>query len=340
MITMRKLLAIDAGGTSSRAIVLDISGRCLGFGRAGSGNPTARGIDSAAAQLAAAANLAAAGDASPTDPGSFAVIALAGAPSVAFAQRLSEGFAPLGFDGDVFLEPDLLGTYFSGTAALEGSALIAGTGAVAGRVSGGRLDFARGGTGWLLGDAGSGFWIGRRIARAVVAFLDHLGPETALTDPVLDAFGITREAGQSRGRSQTLVRLIDEIYDRSPVELARLAPLAFDAQGDPIARDILAAAAAELATLLEATRGDDARGPIVLGGGILSAGMRRAPAIFSGPLEAASGGAELIPVSDGVVGAAVLALRHAGVSVDDGMLDRIRQGVAELRTEDTGTGLR
>lgn len=335
---MRKILAIDAGGTSSRAVVLDLSGRCLAFGRAGSGNPTARGIDGAADQLAAAAELAAKGDASPTDRGSSAVIALAGAPSAIFAERLSERFTPLGFDGGVALEPDLLGTYYSGTVAQEGSALIAGTGAVAGQVRLGRLDFARGGTGWLLGDAGAGFWIGRRIARSVVAALDHLGPETALTGAVLEQFGIQREPGQSRGRSQVLVRLMDAIYALRPVELARLAPLAFGALDDPIARDILTAAAGELGKLLAATRGGDARGPIVLGGGILSAGMRLAPSIFAGPLESAADGAELIAVSDGVVGAAVLGLRQAGVSVDASMLVRIQEGVERLRAEASSPG--
>lgn len=330
---MRKILAIDAGGTSTRAVILDMSGRCLAFGRAGSGNPTARGIDGAVDQLAAAAGLAAAADRSPTGHGSSAVIALAGAPSAEFAARLSERFAPLGFDGRVLLEPDLLGTYYSGTIAQEGSALIAGTGAVAGRVSRGRLDFARGGTGWLLGDAGAGFWIGRRVARAVVAALDHLGPETALTGAVLDLFEIEREPGQSRGRSHTLVRLMDEIYGLQPVELARLAPLAFGVLDDPIAREILIAAGGELGTLLAATRGDDARGPIVLGGGVLAAGMRLVPSIFAGPLEAASGGAELIPVADGIVGAAVLGLRQAGVSVDGELFSRIHKSVTRLRPE-------
>ncbi|MEO6943710.1 MAG: BadF/BadG/BcrA/BcrD ATPase family protein [Lacisediminihabitans sp.] len=335
---MQKILAIDAGGTSSRAVVLDLSGRCLAFGRAGSGNPTARGIDSAVDQLAAVASLVSGRDPSPTGYGSSAVIALAGMPSAAFRERLSERIAPLGFDGGVSLEPDLLGVYYSGTIAQEGSALIAGTGAVAGRIRQGRLEFTRGGTGWLLGDSGAGFWIGRRIARAVVAALDHLGPDTALTEAVLTLFDIRSEPGQSRGRPQTLVRLMDKIYELRPVELARLAPLAFGALDDPIARDILVEAAGELGALLETTRGDDARGPIVLGGGILSAGMKLAPSIFAEKLEVAADGAELIVVPDGVVGAAVIGLMRAGVSVDEEIFLRIQNGVELLRTADFSAG--
>ena len=50
--------------------------------------------------------------------------------------------------------------------------LIAGTAFVAARIRGGQLDRVVGGKGWLLGDAGGGFWIGHAVARAVVASLD------------------------------------------------------------------------------------------------------------------------------------------------------------------------
>lgn len=341
MVTMRKILAIDAGGTSTRAVILDSTGRCLAFGRAGSGNPTAVGVDGAVAQLAAAAERAVAGDASPADRGSPALIALAGAPSSVFAKRLSARFAPLGFGGELILEPDLLGTYYSGAFERHGYALIAGTGAVAGRVADGRLDGVHGGTGWLLGDAGSGFWIGRRIARAVVAALDGLGPETALTALMLGSLGVEEQPGGLRGRPQALIHLMDALYALRPVDLARLAPLAFEALDDPVSSGILHAAAEELARLLAATRVDGVDGPVVLGGGLLAAGMRVAPSIFADRLADAADGAELIAVPDGVVGAAVLALRREGVDVDGRLFSRIRDDVARVRaaTEDGEGGV-
>ncbi|MHC5905222.1 hypothetical protein ACVNF4_15160, partial [Streptomyces sp. S6] len=50
----------------------------------------------------------------------------------------------------------------------DGLALIAGTGSVAARVRGRVLTATSGGDGWLLGDDGSGFWIGRRAVRAAL----------------------------------------------------------------------------------------------------------------------------------------------------------------------------
>ena len=52
-------------------------------------------------------------------------------------------------------------------------------------------------------------------------------------------------------------------------------------------------------------------------------------------LASALTGAELIQARDGVVGAAVLGLTRAGVSVDAAMQDRIGRGVARLRQSAT-----
>jgi glucosamine kinase len=333
---MPTILAMDAGGTSTRAVILDASGRCLGFGRAGAGNPTSAGIEQAVDQLGLAAERACTAIDAP-DPGSFAVISLAGSTSGAFRVRLAERLAVLGFTGEPSLQPDLLGTFYSGTIESGGSALIAGTGTVAGRIAGGALDFTRGGTGWLLGDSGSGFWIGRRVARAVVASLDGLGPDTALTELVLSSLGLAHEPGLLRGRPPVLIHLMERLYALRPVDLARLAPFAFESRDDSVARGILVDAADALAHLLAATRSADDNGPIVTGGSILSAGMRVAPEIFAASLTVAAGGAELVSVPDGTVGAAVLGLRLAGVAVDDAIFSRLRTGVSELSGAASGS---
>ncbi len=61
---------------------------------------------------------------------------------------------------------------------------------MAARIREGRLDRVAGGRGWLLGDAGGGFWIGHAVARAVVASLDGQGQGTALTGLVLEVMRI------------------------------------------------------------------------------------------------------------------------------------------------------
>ena len=80
-----------------------------------------------------------------------------------------------------------------------------------------------GGRGWLLGDAGGGFWIGHAVAWAVVASLDGQGQGTALTDLVLDAMGIeadTTTVTDVQRRCGSWSRL----YARPPVSLADHSP--------------------------------------------------------------------------------------------------------------------
>ena len=346
---MRKILAVDAGGTSSRAVLLDRSGACSGFGRAGGGNPTAVGAVAAVEALGLAAERALGARVSPSADDLLVVIALAGTATPPFLALLDERLAALGLGGRTIIEPDLLGTFCSGTALSDGYAVIAGTGAIAARVVDGHLHTVKGGSGWLLGDTGSGFWIGQQVARAVVASLDGLGPPTALTQLLLEATGIERTGAQSRGRSEELSRLVHELYALRPVELSRFAPLAFaavdtastTAQPDTVARDILDAAASAIGRVLASALEPEAGGVIVpgvnvprvivLGGSVLAAGLARVPAIFTHRLQAVVGVAQLVPVEDGIVGAAVLAFRHIGVEVDDALHRRLTAEVSRAR---------
>lgn len=320
---MPNILAIDAGGTSTRAVIVDESGNCLGFGQSGGGNPISAGFGPALAALADATSMA---QATSGPRLSSALIAMAGATSRMPRQELKERFIALGLHGELALESDLLAMFRSGTLASGGYALIAGTGSVAAHIEDGVLRSVSGGAGWLLGDGGSGFWIGHRVARAVVAYLDGRGAATALTDALLGELALVDTGEHAHGRRRVLLDLIDALYAMPPVELSRFAPLAFRATDDPVARDILAAAADELVGTLTAIRPADAVGPVVLGGSILGSGNPVASA-----LTAALPGAHLIPARDGVVGAAVLALMRAGIRVDAGLQNRIAHGVTQFQ---------
>jgi N-acetylglucosamine kinase-like BadF-type ATPase len=332
MVTMLSVLAIDAGGTSTRAVIVDEGGQCLGFGHSGAGNPISVGFEPALASLTAATRMAL--ESSPSaEPISSAMIAMAGATSRMPREELTRRFTELGLSGELALESDLLAMFRSGTLSASGYALIAGTGSVAARIEAGTLGTVSGGAGWLLGDGGSGYWIGHRVARAVVAFLDGRGPETSLTPALLSAVGLTATGERAHGRARVLLDLIDALYAMPPVELSRFAPLAFQARGDAVSDGILRAAAARLVDTLAAIRPEHADGPVVLGGSILGAMPGGNPVAQA--LASALEGAELIQARDGVVGAAVLGLTRAGVAVDAPMQDRIGRGVASFRQRTT-----
>ncbi|MGK9146689.1 hypothetical protein KXS11_03555 [Plantibacter flavus] len=320
---MRRTLAIDAGGTSTRAALVDDTGGVLGFGRAASGNPTASGVERAAAQLADAASTALDEASTTVGPGSIVVVTQAGQASPAYRAALDTHFGTLGFD-EVVVEPDLLGMYGSGTPEQTGAVLIAGTGSVAGRIEDGALVQEVGGAGWLLGDGGSGFWIARRIVRAVAADLDGLGPATALTPLLVEALGLPAPGDGPGRRSSTLDRLIHVVHEDRPVSIARVAPLAFAAVGDPVAATILREAISRLSSLVRAVHPPGvAPGTLVLGGSVLVDGLLVHEPTTRERLHEASRGADLVTVRDGLVGAACLGLRRLGIEIDDAVFERL-----------------
>ncbi len=326
---MQQIVAFDAGGTSTRAVILDRTGACLGYGKAGGGNPVSSGIPTVRASLRTALQRAA----QQHGPGSAgyasAVVAMAGSSGRTTAETFTNDLSDLGLQGSVVIESDLLATFFSGTYHDRGYALVAGTGAIAARIKAGRLDAVADGMGWLLGDAGSGFWIGHQVVRAVSAALDGRGPQTSLCAAVLAALGIDPGLpALFQGRAAAAQQLIDAVYALVPVELSRFAPLAFDAvadSADAVAQDILVRAASALSATLGAVAAPAVNGPLIFGGSILGRDSALGTCV-----EAAAGGSA-IRVVDGVAGAAVLALKHAGCIVDAAMFARLQETLGGLR---------
>lgn len=325
-------LAVDIGGTSSRAAVVDPAGACVGYATGGNGNPTAAGPDRAAAEILDAVTAALSASGVAVDQLAAAVAAIAGGqgpPGRALQKRLLAA----GLPGGLRVESDLLAMYLSGTLAAAGYAVISGTGAIAARVREGRVERVCDGLGWLLGDAGSGYWIGHRGARAALAALDGLGQATALTPAVLAALGIAPSTDRGDGgRLVALEQAVEALYQLRPTELARFAPAVFElaAAGDAVAEGIVAEASAALAATVTAAASPDVNGPIVLGGGVLAEQPSMVEAV-TGALAARGIDGPTITVSGGVVGAAVLALRGGGVDVDADIHERLQTTVAARR---------
>ena len=120
-----------------------------------------------------------------------------------------------------------------------GIVIVAGTGSIAfGRNARG-LAARAGGWGHMIGDEGSGYWIGREALAAAVREVDGRGPHTALTEDVLAHFGVQDAAG-----------LVAIVYNREVprANVATLGPIVQRARdrGDAVATHILDRAADEL----------------------------------------------------------------------------------------------
>jgi glucosamine kinase len=168
--------------------------------------------------------------------------------------------------------------------------------------------------GWLLGDDGSGFWLGREAVRAALRTLDAGEPPGSLAGSVLRALeeaGTVDElalAPSPSGAERRRDRVIQAVYSRPAVHLAALAPLVSAAyhDGDPQARSIVERAAAALLATLGRIRSGHDRTPIVLAGSLtvdtspVGTTLRALlPARFAGTIR---------PARSGVGGAAWLAL--------------------------------
>ena len=128
---------------------------------------------------------------------------------------------------------------------------------------------------------------------------------------------------------------IDAIYALRPIELARFAPLVVAHRGDAIADSLLAQAERYLARDFAVAFDPSVPGPVVLGGGVI-AHLEGLPAAIGDVIRSAGLKPDIRTVTDGSVGAIVLALRTIGVLVDEAMLNRITASVAE---RNTGSGV-
>jgi N-acetylglucosamine kinase-like BadF-type ATPase len=296
------VLGGDLGGTATRVLVAGADGRERGRGVAGAGNPVSHPAGAAEA-LGHALRAALTG----LDPGRVkaSVLGVAGVSALRtppVAARFGQVWAGAGLTCDPGYAPDLEVAFAAGTAEPDGSVLVAGTGATAGAVLDRRLARTADGHGWLLGDDGSGFWLGREAVRAALHTLDAGEPPGRLVGSVL------RELDAGGPGERRRDRVIQAVNSRPGVELSALAPLVSAAyrDGDPQARSIVERAAAALLATLGRIRDPAETTPVVLAGSLTGDGSpvgstlrRLLPARFAGPV---------LPARSGVGGAAWLAL--------------------------------
>lgn len=322
-----RYLAIDAGGTSSRAVVIAADGTCLGRGRGGGGNPTSNGATAALAAIGtcSAAALAEAGADGREVAG--VVVAAAGlgldGPD---GDGLARTLGRLGVHAPLFQTSDAVAAFHSGADQASGHVLIAGTGAAAQRVEDEAIVATADGLGWLIGDVGSGAWLGRRVVTAVADELDGRGTPTGLTPAVLGELGITSAARESRDeyrRPVALAQVLTAVYAEPAVRLARFAPLAFELPGDAVCDALLADAADGLARTLEAVM-PSSRPATVVGTGGMLAHQPRLQELVVAAMAGRGRSITLRIVPDGLAGAALLALRHAGVTLTQELRDHVR----------------
>jgi glucosamine kinase len=271
-----RLLGIDAGGSATR-LVLVTDGRVVQRQTAPPMNALlTRDLENRLLELIRTVDATAVG------------IGMPGLRSLRKTVRLQEELSreagcPVYIADDG--ETALLGAF----GAAPGVAVFAGTGSGATGYNGERWARA-GGHGFLLGDEGSAYWIGRTAVNAALRWEDGMGGSAAIHRAVIEASGCD------------LATLVDHVHSR-PAErgrLALLAPVVTElAAKDDGARDIARQAAGHLVELAEAVR--RVLGPLPVSG---LGGVLRAPAIWDRFAELTGAVRPLAPPE---IGAALLA---------------------------------
>ncbi|MEU6907158.1 BadF/BadG/BcrA/BcrD ATPase family protein [Streptomyces coeruleorubidus] len=197
------MVGLDAGGTRTRAVLATADdGRPVGEGAAGPGNALTVPVPQLTEHLAEAVGRAvpeAVRDRVVAVAGGFAGATGAAADEPGRRNALAALTAALrrlGIDaGPPVIGSDIEAAFASapGTPA-DGLALVAGTGAVAMRITDRRGTVTVDGDGWLLGDDGSGFWIGRAAVRAALRMADGRGAPTVLAETVGRELGVPGDA--------------------------------------------------------------------------------------------------------------------------------------------------
>ena len=263
---MIHVLGIDAGGTKTVCQLANDSGEVLAEARRGGANLQATG-ELEVEKVLHEVMEEAIGD-HDVRPAAIC-LGIAGVDRPDDARVMESLMRRIGYKAKVLVVNDALIALETGAPGGQpGVVIISGTGSIAyGRNENNQAARA-GGWGYMLGDEGSGYWIGRAALRAVLREADRRGPATQLTGLLLNYYGVTRAQ-----------ELIAQVYHGGlrPTAIASLAQCVQGAfsDGDGVAIGILRSAADQLESSgLSVARRLELVGsefPFVLSGGIYRA---------------------------------------------------------------------
>lgn len=262
------VVGVDGGGTRTRVLLADIHGRPLARveGEATALRPGEE-RQSADIIIALVHEALATAERSETRP-STVVVGVAGGGQERAAQALWQALASSRLADDVNVVSDAEIALDDAFGDAAGVLLISGTGSSAfARAADSQIERC-GGWGPVMGDEGSGAWLGRRALSVITAAHDGREPETTLGGAILTAL-----------EAESLEALIPWASQATPADFAALAPVVAQvaSQGDLRANALISLAVEELVlhvrTLARRCFADErAAVAVACAGGMLSKG--------------------------------------------------------------------
>jgi N-acetylglucosamine kinase-like BadF-type ATPase len=235
------VIGMDGGGTKTAAIIADFQGNILAQHVAGPSNFQIIGVEKAARTVYLLVRECCKSVGASPDEIRAMTVGLTGAGRPNDQKRMADGLHKVASSKkiklrNVRIESDariaLEGAFKGGAGII----LIAGTGSIAfGKDEGGNVHRV-GGWGRILGDEGSGYFMGRYALTAVCRDLDGRSAPTILTKMIAKKFSM---------KSPT--DIITAVY-KNNFDIATVAPLVLDAAGknDAVGLEIVQLASSEL----------------------------------------------------------------------------------------------
>ena len=228
------VMGIDGGATKTLAAVLDLESNALHLAHGGPSNEDAVGAEAAVAALLGAADEAIEHAGITSERLGAAVLAVAGTDTDSVARHVRRARS----DAWIVLN-DVVGAWATATGAAPGVAAISGTGSNVFGVGPRGGTWRAGGWGHLLGDEGSGYWLGVQSIKAALRDREASGPATALSAAAPAFFKVASvEAVASLVYSKPLTK--GEVAAFA-IETAKLAE-----RGDAVALELYERGAREL----------------------------------------------------------------------------------------------
>ena len=241
----RYVIGVDGGGTKTEFVLLDYSGNIIGQQKGDSTNYQAVGGTKLKEEIGRCFTMLLNSTNVSSNKIEQLFLGLAGAGRESDRKEIIALFSDTDFSEKITVDSDAMVALAGAFGTGPGIIIISGTGAICfGKNSEGKVVRA-GGWGYLLGDEGSGYFIGREAIIAALKELDGRGEKTKLRDRLEEHFKLS-----------SIDQIIPHIYQNriDRIAIANFAPIVFEqtSQGDAIAEKIIRTTGKELGRLAKA----------------------------------------------------------------------------------------
>ncbi len=261
---MKYLIGIDGGGTHSRLLAVDLSGKKIGASLGKSTNVESNPISVVKQNFVMLLKDFCDTYGHTLNDCVSLCFGTAGVDTESTRRMIENMLDGLKLSCPIKVVNDAVIALYANTRGNPGIMLIAGTGSIGYGINAQKKTWRVGGFGYIVGDEASAYWVARLGITAALKAYDHSGPETCMVNDFCKYLHLSE-----------FDEIVDFIYQKNKSDLARLNHVVVNAhaKGDAVATDIMDKALEELvvivSTVVRELQMDREPYPLLFGGGFL-----------------------------------------------------------------------